>query len=107
MGGNHRSSGNRVTVLRVTNFWRLRNWGGSRLGAHTNLNRVRKGCVCVKNGIIVAIMERMFISNRQVDEASVGIRAIQTRGSPSVRGASARENPYIRTSGVRSATSLN
>ena len=44
-----------VRLLRITNDCRLRSWGGSRLGAHTNLDRARKGCVYVKVGIIVAM----------------------------------------------------
>ena len=44
-----------VRRLRITNDYRLRSWGGSRLGAHTNLDGVRKGCICVKVGIIVAV----------------------------------------------------
>ena len=57
MGRNDRSRDNRVRLLRITNDCRLRSWGGSRLGAHTNLDRVRKGRVCVKVGIIVAVTE--------------------------------------------------
>ena len=56
-----------VRILRVTNDCRLRSWGGSRLGAHTNLDRARKGCVYVKVGIIVAVIGGVFVSNRQVD----------------------------------------
>ena len=44
-----------VRLLRITNDCRLRSWGGSRLGAHTNLDRARKGCVYVKVGFIVAV----------------------------------------------------
>ena len=44
-----------VRLLRISNDCRLRSWGESRLGAHTNLDRVRKGCVCVKVGIIVTV----------------------------------------------------
>ena len=56
-----------VRLLRITNDYRLRSWGGSRLGAHTNLDRARKGCVYVKVGIIVAVTGGVFVSNRQVD----------------------------------------
>ena len=56
-----------VPLLCVTNDCRLRSWGGSRLGAHTNLNRARKGCVYVKVGIIVAVTRGVSVSNRQVD----------------------------------------
>ena len=55
MGRNDRSRDNRGRLLRITNDCRLRSWGGSRLGAHTNLDRARKGCVYVKVGIIVAM----------------------------------------------------
>ena len=45
-----------VRILRITIDYRLQSWGGSRLGAHTSLDRARKGCVYVKVGIIVAVM---------------------------------------------------
>ena len=44
-----------LRLLRITNDCCLRSWGGSRLGAHTNLDRVRKGRVCVRVGIIVSV----------------------------------------------------
>ena len=56
-----------VRPLRITNDCRLRSWGGSRPGAHTNLDRARKRCVYVKAGIIVAVTGEFFVSNRQVD----------------------------------------
>ena len=56
-----------VRLLRITNGCRLRSWGGSRLGAHTNLDRAWKGCVYVKVGIIVAVTGGVFVSNRQAD----------------------------------------
>ena len=56
-----------VRLLHITNDCRLRSWGGSRLGAHTNLDRARKGCVYVKVGIIVAVTGGVFVSNRQAD----------------------------------------
>ena len=40
----YRSS--RGTALRNTNDCRLWSRSGSRLGAHTNLNRARRGCIC-------------------------------------------------------------
>ena len=46
-----------VRLLRITNDCRLRSWGGSRLGAHANLDRARKRCVCVKVIIIKAVTE--------------------------------------------------
>ena len=55
-----------VRLLGITNDCRLRSWGGSRLGAQTNLDRERKGCVYVKVGNIVAVTG-VFVSNRQVD----------------------------------------
>ena len=56
-----------VRLLRITNGCRLQSWGGSRLGAHTNLDRARKGCLYVKVGIIVAVIGGVFVSNRKVD----------------------------------------
>ena len=56
-----------VRLLHITNDCRLRSWGASRLGAHTNLDRAWKGCVYVNVGIIVAVTEGVFMSNRQVD----------------------------------------
>ena len=56
-----------VPLLRITNDCRLRSWGGSRLGPHTNLDRARKGYVYVKVGIIVAVTGGVFVSKRQVD----------------------------------------
>ena len=103
------SKGNHGTVLRTTNDCRLQSWGESRLGAHTNLDRARKGCVYAKVGIIAAVTEGVFASNRQVDQASAETRGIQTRGSASDRGVSVRgtEIPYARASGVRPFTPLN
>ena len=63
-----------VRLLRITNDCRLRSWGGSRLGAHANLDRARKGCVYVKVGIVVAVTGEVFVSNRQVDQASAETR---------------------------------
>ena len=62
---NCRSRGNRGTALRVTNSWRLQSWGGSRLWAHTNLDRARQSCDNIKVNIIVAVMEGVFVSNGQ------------------------------------------
>ena len=56
-----------VRLLRITNDCRLQSWGGSRLGAHTNLDRAQKGCVYVKVGIIVAVTGGVVVSDRQVD----------------------------------------
>ena len=54
--------GNRGTVLRICNDWHLRSWSRSRLGAHTNMDRARKGYVDVKVGIILAVIEGAFAS---------------------------------------------
>ena len=54
-------------LLHITNDCRLRSWGASRLGAHTNLDRAWKGCVYANVGIIVAVTEGVFMSDRQVD----------------------------------------
>ena len=56
-----------VRLLRITKNCRLRSWGGSRLGAHINLDRARKGCINVEVGIIVAVTGGVFVSNMQVD----------------------------------------
>ena len=64
------TAGGTITVhgiLRIKNDCRLRSWAGLRLGAHTNLDRARKGCVYIKVGIILAVAEEVFVSNRQVD----------------------------------------
>ena len=66
MGWNYRSRDKHGTFLHVTNGWRLRSWGGSRLRAHTNLDRALKVFVFVKVSIITAIIEEMFVSKRQV-----------------------------------------
>ena len=56
-----------VRLLRITNDCRLQSRGGSRLGAHTNLDRAQKGFVYVKVGTNVAVTGGVFVSNRQVD----------------------------------------
>ena len=84
MRRNDRGRGNRGTALRYTNDCRLQSWGGSRLGAHTNLDRVRKGCVYIKVFIIVAVTGGIFMNNRQVYQASAETRGIQTWGNSSV-----------------------
>ena len=50
-----RSRGNRGTAFAYHERLPSAKLGGSRLGAHINLDRVRKGCVCVKVGIIVTV----------------------------------------------------
>ena len=44
-----------IRHLHITNDCRLRSWGGSRLGAHTNFDWARKGRVSVIVGIIMAV----------------------------------------------------
>ena len=68
MGWNYRSRGNHDTVLLVTNDWRLQSWGKSSLGTYTSLDEVRKGNAYIKVGIIVAVINGVFLSNRQVDK---------------------------------------
>ena len=63
-----------VRLLRSTNDRRLQSWGESRLGAHTNLNRARKGYVYVKVGIIVAVTGGVFVKNKQDDYTSAETR---------------------------------
>ena len=75
-----------------------------KLGAHTNLNRARKGCVYVKVGIIVAVTEEVFVSSRQVNQASAETKGIQTQGSASVRGASAMEDGDLICPGLGSSS---
>ena len=67
MGQNDAAGTIAVRFLRITNDCRLQSWSGSRLGAHTHLDRAPKGCVYVKVGIIVAVTGGVFVSNRQVD----------------------------------------
>ena len=65
-------------------------------GIH-KLNRAREGCVYVKVGIAVAVTKGVFVT-----EASAEARGIQTRGSASVREASARgaEILFVRALGA-------
>ena len=46
MGQDDRYRDSHGTALRNPNDCRLWSSSGSRLGAHTNLNRARKGCIC-------------------------------------------------------------
>ena len=48
---NDRGRDDRGTALRNTNDCRLRSKCGSRVGAHTSLDRTRKGCICLLAGI--------------------------------------------------------
>ena len=53
IGRNNRGRGNRGTALGSTNDCRLRSKCRSRLGAHTSLDRARKGCICLLAGIVM------------------------------------------------------
>ena len=108
MRRNSRGRGIRGTFLLVASYCHLRSCG-SRLGAHLNLDRVRKVCVYVKGGITVAVIEGMFVSDRQVDEASAETRGTQTRSSASMWGASGRgaELTYVLTLGFHPSTPPN
>ena len=53
-----------VRLLRITNDCCLQSWRGSRLGAHTNLDRARKGCVYVKISVIVVVTGGVLVSDR-------------------------------------------
>ena len=67
MGRNDHSRDNRGTAFAYHERLPSAKLGASRLGAHTNLDRAWKGCVYVNVGIIVAVTEGVFMSNRQVD----------------------------------------
>ena len=67
MGRNYCSRVDRCMILHITNGWLLRSWGEPRLGGHTNLDQARKGCVCVNVGIVVAVIEGVFVSNLQAN----------------------------------------
>ena len=53
MGRDDRCRSNRGTALRNRNDCCLRSKSRSRLGAHTSLDRVRKGCICLLAGIVM------------------------------------------------------
>ena len=64
IGRSDRSRDNLVMafcVSRTTAVWKV-SWSGSRLGAHTNLDQARKGCIYVKVGIPVAVTKGVFVT---------------------------------------------
>ena len=63
MGRNDRGRGDRGTALRNTNDCCLRSKYGSRLGAHTSLDWIRKGCICLLAGIVM-IGDRVSVAIR-------------------------------------------
>ena len=60
------SRDNRGTALRNTIDYRLRSKDGSRLGAHTSLDRTRKGSIGLLAGIVMVGRDGMFIAIRGV-----------------------------------------
>ena len=66
MGRKDRGRSNRGTALRNTKDCRLRSKCGSRLGAHTSLDRTRKGCVCLLAGIVMISRSRVSVAIRGV-----------------------------------------
>ena len=83
MGLDDRCRGNRGTALRNTNDCRLQSISGSRLGAHTNLGRVRKGCICLLTGIVM-IGDRVSMVISGVLKASANTRGSLAKVSASV-----------------------
>ena len=65
MGRNDRCRSNYGTALRNTNDFCRRSESGSRLGAYTSVDRVRKGCNCFVAGIVM-IGGRVFMVIRGV-----------------------------------------
>ena len=53
MGRDDRHRSSRGTALRNTNDCRLWSSSGSRLGAHSNVDRARMGCICRLAGIVM------------------------------------------------------
>ena len=83
--------------------------GLTRLGAHTNLDWVRRVCVYFGVCITTAVIEREFMNIRQADQACTERRGTHARGSMSVGGAIARgtEHPYVRVACTSVSTPLN
>ena len=111
---NHRSRSSRGTISCVTNDWELRGRSPkvrclTRLGAHTNLDWVRRVCVYFGVCITTAVIEREFMNARQADQACTEPRGTHARGSMSVEGAIARvtEHPYVRVACTSVSTPLN
>ena len=111
---NHRGRSSRDTILCVTNGCQLRGRSPkvrclTRLGAHTNLDWVRRVCVYFGVGITTAVIKGEFVNSRQADQASTEPRGTHTRGSISVGGAIAKgtEHPYVRVACASVSTPLN
>ena len=79
------------------------------IGAHTNLDWVRRVCIYVGVGVTTAVIKREFVNSRQADQANTEPRGTHTRGSMSVGGAIARgtEHPYVRVACTSLSTPLN
>ena len=92
---NYRGRSSRGTISCVTNGCQLRGRSPkvrylTRLGAHTNLDWVRRVYIYFGVGITIAVIKREFVNSRQTDQASTEPRGTHTRGSMSVGGAIAR-----------------
>ena len=83
MGRNDRCRSNRGTTLRNTNDCCLRSESGSRPGAHTSLDRVRKGCNCFLAEIVM-VGGRVFMVIRGVYTSSADVRGSLAKVSASV-----------------------
>ena len=88
---NHRGRSSRGTISCVPNGWQLRGRSPkvrclTRLGAHTNLDWVRRVCVYFGVCITTAVIEREFMNVRQADQACTEPRGTHARGSMSVEG---------------------
>ena len=70
----------------------------TRLGAHTNLDWVRRVCVYFGVYITTAVIEREFMNVRQADQACTEPRGTHARGSMSVGGGRSREGQSTRMS---------
>ena len=111
---NCRGRSSRGKISCVTNGCQLRGRSPkvrclTRLGAHTNLDWVRRVCVYFGVGITTAVIKREFVNSRQTDQASTEPRGTHTRGSMSVEGAIARgtEHLYVRVACTCLSTPLN
>ena len=70
----------------------------TRLGAHTNLDWVRRVCVYFGVCITTAVIEREFMNVRQADQAGTEPRGTHARGSMSVGRGRSREGQSTRMS---------
>ena len=111
---NHRGRSSRGTISCVTNNCQLRGRSPkvrclTRLGAHNNLDLARRVCVYFRVCITTAVIKRVFMNNRQADQACTEPRGTHDRGNMSVGGAIARgtEHPYVRVAGASVSTPLN